>query len=160
MKILNFLIGLFVRELDMGQAVPRGFGVAWQTPFRRSTVVMPIGLNVAAAAFRRGLLWARYFGAQPLNQMPAYHAGLLAGRRDAVAEYVKAFAQLVDSTKRYHHAIDDLLQRSFEGDFLTLGAISREQFADLEHARMRASQAVIRARQRLSDMRANTSSKL
>lgn len=157
MKILNFLIGLFVRELDMNQCVPRGFGVAWQVPFKRSTIVMPLGMNIAAATVRRALLWVRYFGVQPLNQMPAYHAGLLAGRRAAVSEYANAFGQLVACTTRYHAAIEDALTNKNNSEFHLFDKVglNTEQFSELQHARMRADRALITARQRLRDMRAN-----
>jgi hypothetical protein len=156
MKILNALIGLFVRELDMNQGIPRGFGVAWQTPFKRSTIVMPLGLNVVAASVRRCLLWVRYFGAQPLNQMPAYHAGLLAGRRQATGEYVNAFGALVGCTTKFQTLIDDAMQQAIHQDKPVTPADNPELWSELQHARLRAARALITARHRLRDLRANS----
>lgn len=154
MKVLNFLIRLFVRELDMNQVVPRGFGVAWQTPFKRSTIVMPLGLNVAAATLRRGLLWVRYFGVQPLNQMPAYHAGLLAGRRAAVSEYVSAFEHLIACTSRYQQVAQYAITRAEERGSAVTFHSDPELWADLQHARWGADRALTIARERLRSVKA------
>lgn len=154
MKILNFLIGLFVRELEMHMAVPRGFAVAWQVPHARRVIAMPLGLNVVAATARRALLWVRYFGVQPLNQMPAYHAGLLAGRRAAVSEYVSAFEHLIACTSRYQQVAQYAITRAEERGSAVTFHSDPELWADLQHARSRADCALTIARERLRSVQA------
>lgn len=156
MKFLDALINLLVRHLDYNTAIPRGYGIAWQDALSRRLVVMPIGLNVVGASVRRGWLWVRYFGSQPINEMPAYHAGLLAGRRAAVSEYVNAFGRLVARTSNYHDMIDIVMRQGEQEGKPVTPTAQPELWSDLQHARMRAARAVIEGRQRLRDMRANS----
>jgi hypothetical protein len=109
MNIIRKIASLLSRKLSLGEAVPAGFGVAWQAPRERHIVAMPIGLNVVARGLRRLWLWARYAGAASVSESPAYHAGFLAGRRDAAARITKPVARLLDASRNYSDAAQNVI---------------------------------------------------
>lgn len=155
-KILSFLASLFVRRLPYNQAVPDYYAIAWQDPLNAHIVVMPFGLNVVAAWARRRVLWVRYFGVKPVSDMPAYHAGVVMGRRSAAQELRNAFSALVRDYTRYRDAIDFVMQETERTGAPVNTASHPEAWAEAEHARMRADRSVRAARLQLRSLLANS----
>lgn len=154
-KILSFLASLFVRRLPYNQAVPDYYAIAWQDPLNAHIVVMPFGLNVVAAWARRRVLWVRYFGVKPVSDMPAYHAGVVMGRRSAAQEFRNAFAILMRDVTVYRDAMDFVMREAERHGAVVTAESHPEAWADASHARMRLERAVRNARHQLRALRAN-----
>jgi len=71
-----------IRRIDDGQMLPALYGVAWRTNDwqTRSTVCLPVPLNLLARVLRDFWLYLRYPGEVPVNPRAAFAEGYRAGR--------------------------------------------------------------------------------
>lgn len=77
-----------VRKVQLGEAIPRGYGVAWVRYCAPTAVLLPIPFNLMAGALYRLCHWVRAPKGLSSNPAEAYRqgrrAGYLQGREDEV----------------------------------------------------------------------------
>jgi hypothetical protein len=95
---------------------------------------------------RNFLLWVRYLGARPMSEMHGYHAGLIAGRESANAQWVREASQLICAANRHLYESDHALKTMSKHQVPILSSTHPEQWADLEHSRLRLERAISNAR--------------